>query len=244
MVALAAFAAWAPGAGHQAVRAGSIVSTLDLPNDGTFPGEQVGAAIQIGPTPIDLTSVVFSQASFGPAPGESFAIFSRGADGTVGGRLFSAFALSSDGATGNTTATATAPFTFQAGASYWLMMLVEQPPGTEAFGDWDNSNSSSYTSLFGVSIPDTNASVAYFIDPDTNVPGYEYADRADGLQLFQVNGAAAVPEPSTLALVGTAAICGVLYGRGRRSRRSRAAEASRSAASTACVARRHPGPPA
>src|SRR5262249_56755142 len=99
---------------------------------------EAGAASEIGPTPIALTSVVFSQARFGPAPGETFAIFSRGADGTVGGRLFSAFALSYDGATGNTTATATAPFTLQAGTSYWLMMLVEQPPGTEAFGDWDN----------------------------------------------------------------------------------------------------------
>jgi len=33
-------------------RAGSVISTLDLSLDGTFPGEQVGAAIQVGSTPI------------------------------------------------------------------------------------------------------------------------------------------------------------------------------------------------
>jgi hypothetical protein len=195
----------------QEAHAGVVVSTLPPinSNDQTFPGEQVGAAIQIGSTPIDLTDVVFSQLRFGLASGESFAIFTRNADGTVGSQnLFSDFTLSHDSTSGNTTATANSPFTFQANTSYWLMMLVAQNPGSglENLGDWDISNSFNYTSTFGVTIPDTNASVAYFIDPNTNIPGYQYEDLAAGLQLFQVDGiarSAAVPAPSALALAAT-----------------------------------------
>jgi hypothetical protein len=218
LVALVVFGGWALAVGHQEVRAGVVVNTLDLSNDGTFPGEQVGAAIQISSTPFDLTNVVFTQARFGLAPGESFAIFSRNADGTVGSPLFSDFALSFDSASGNTTATAGSLFTFQADTSYWLMMLVQQTAGTETLGDWDNSLAFAYTSHFGVTIPDTNTSVAFFIDPDTNIPGYQYANLTDGLQLFQVNGTAhgaAVSEPPALA--GTAALVGLgLWARRRR----------------------------
>jgi hypothetical protein len=188
--------------GHKETRAGSVVSTLSLSNDGTFPGEQVGAAIQIGETAINLESVVFVQARFAPPPGETFAIFSRNADGTVGSSIFDAFTLTYDSTSGETTAKATSPFTFQANTSYWLMMLVKQVSGTETLGDWDNSNASTYTSVFGVTIPDTNTSVSYFIDPDTNIPGYQYENLTDGLQLFQVNGTA-VPEPSALFLAAS-----------------------------------------
>src|SRR5262245_57680319 len=130
LVALLVFGGWALGVGHQEVRAGMIVSPLALSNDETFSGPQVGAAIQTGSIPIDLTNVVYTQARFGLASGESFAIFSRNGDGTVGLPLFSDFALSFDGTSGNTTATATAPFTFEANTSYWLMMLVKQGSGT------------------------------------------------------------------------------------------------------------------
>jgi len=178
-------------------RAGSVVSTLDLPIEATFPGEQVGAAIQIGAIPISLQSVVYSQAvNSGPAPGETFAIFSRNADGTVGSSIFSSFTLNYDESTGLTTATATAPFIFRADTSYWLMMV--ETPGS--FGNWDNSLDFTYTSSFGVTIPDLNASVSYFQGDN----GYEhdYLNASDGLQLFQLNGSA-VPEPSGLAMVLT-----------------------------------------
>jgi hypothetical protein len=219
LVILLVFGSWALAVGHQEVRAGAIVSTLNLSNDGTFPGEQVGAAIKIGPTPIGLTDVVFTQKRLGLASGESFAIFSRNADGTVGSSLFSDFTLSHDSTSGNTTATANSPFTFLAGTSYWLMMLVTQSGATETFGDWDNSNSFTYTSSFGVTIPQTNTSASYFIDPTTNIPGYQYGNLTDGLQLFQVDGSAlgAVPEPSALVLGGTAALAGLsLWARRRR----------------------------
>ncbi|QEH35710.1 hypothetical protein OJF2_42670 [Aquisphaera giovannonii] len=198
LVVLVVLGGWALRMGPQAAHAGVVVSTLGLPNDDTFPGEQVGAAIQIGSTPIDIESVVYSQARFsGPAPGETFAIFSRNADGTVGSSLFDAFALTYDSAGGNTTATATSPFTLQANTSYWLMMV--ETPGT--FGDWDNSLSFTYTNNFDVTIPDSNASVSL-------VPGegYLYANANEGLQLFQLNGSpaiAVVAEPSALALATT-----------------------------------------
>src|SRR5262249_10346347 len=146
LVALVVYGSWALVAGYQEVRAGTIVSTLSLSNDGTFPGEQVGAAIQIGSTPIDLTSVVLTQAPFGVTSGETFAVFSRNADGTVGSSLFNDFTLSSDSASGNTTATANSSFAFQANTSYWLMIFVKQVSGTETFVDWDNSNAFTYTS--------------------------------------------------------------------------------------------------
>src|SRR5271165_1560287 len=135
------------------VRAGVIVSTLGLSNDGPYPGEQVGAAIQIGSTPISLSSVLYTEGfSSGPTLGETFAVYSRNADGTLGSSLFTDFSLSYNSGSLNTTATATAPFTLQANTSYWLMMI--EIPGT--FGDWDSSLAFTYTSTFGVSIPTTN----------------------------------------------------------------------------------------
>src|SRR5262249_44014697 len=176
-----------------------------------------GAAIQIGSTPISLTSIIYTQFfSTGPTPGETFAIFSRNADGTVGSSLFDAFALTYDSATGNTTATATSPFTFQANTSYWLMMV--ETPGT--FGDWDNSLSSTYSSAFGVTIPDQNASVTFI--PDEG--GYLYANADEGLQLFQLNGtpaSTAIPEPWALvqATTGAAVVVGASRLRRRRDTR-------------------------
>jgi hypothetical protein len=198
---------------YPAVHAGVIVSTLNLHNDGPFPGDLVGAAIQIDSTPISLTSVVYTEAfSQGPTKGETFAIFSRNADGTVGTSLFGDFTLSYDSVSQNTTATANSPFIFGANTSYWLMMV--ETPGT--FGDWDSSNSfTPYTSAFGVTIPDTNTSFA-------DVPGLgtQYLDANQGLQLFQVNGnaLAAVPEPPALALAATggAVLLGASWLRRRR----------------------------
>jgi hypothetical protein len=113
----------------------------------------------------------------------------------VGSALFNHFTLSYDSGSQNTTAMATSPFTLQANTSYWLMMV--EKPGT--FGDWDSSLSYTYTSAYGVTIPETRTSVS-------RISGtYLYANLTDGLQLFQVNGAA-VPEPSTLALTTTGAL--------------------------------------
>jgi hypothetical protein len=202
LVALVVLVGWVVAVGFPEAHAGVVVSTLDLPNDGPFPGDLVGAAIQIGDTPISLTSVVYTEAfSGGPTLGETFAIFSRNADGTVGSSLFTGFTLSYDSSSQNTTATATSPFTFQANTSYWLMMV--ETPGT--FGDWDSSLSFTYTSAFGVTIPDTNAS---FSDVPGTGPGTgpTYLNASDGLQLFQLNGNPAtgsVPEPTALLLAAT-----------------------------------------
>ena len=152
----------------------------------------MGAAIQIGPTPISLTSVLYTERfSAGPMPGEIFQVFSRNADGTVGGPSpTGAFTLSYDSTTQNTTALPTSPFTFQADTSYWLMMVET----TQPFGDWDNSTSATYTSSFGVTLPDQNASFALL----DGSPTYYGATRWR-LELFQVNGTpaiSAIPEPS------------------------------------------------
>jgi hypothetical protein len=197
LVLLVALGGWALPLGFDMARAGVVVNTLDQPYEGPSPGEQVGAAIQIGSTPISLTSVIYTEAfSAGPMPGETFAVFSRNADGTVGNSLFNAFTLTYDSTTQNTTALAISPFTLQANTSYWLMML--ETPGT--FGDWDNSSSSAYMSSFGVTLPDQNASVAFFDG------SYTYYSASDGLQLFQLNGTPAIPaipEPSALTLAAT-----------------------------------------
>ena len=215
LVALLVLGGWTQTVDLAQVRAGAVVSTLSLENDGPFPGEQVGAAIQVGSTPISLSSVVYTERfSGGPTPGETFAVYSRNTDGTVGSALFNNFALSYDSANYNTTATATSPFTFQAGTSYWLMMV--ETPGT--FGDWDSSLYFSYTSAFGVTIPTSNTSVSFFSS------SYSYLNLTDGLQLFQVNGAA-VPEPSTISLATTGAV--IILG-ATLLRRRRGAELARS----------------
>jgi hypothetical protein len=211
LIALMAFCGWTLLVGFEPVRAATVVSTLSLPNEGTFPGEQVGAAVQIGSTPIILESVVYTQTfTNGPVPGETFAIFSRNADGTVGSSLFTDFTLSFDSTSQNTTATANSSFTFQANTSYWLMMV--ETPGT--FGEWDYSEDFTYTSNFGVTIPETNTSVSFFEG------SYAYANLDEGLQLFQLNGTpiAAIPEPSTLALASTAGV--IVLGVAWRRRRS------------------------
>ena len=220
--ALLVFCIWAFGVSSAGARAGSIVSTLGLSNDGPFPGEQVGAAIQIGSTPISLASILYTEAfSAGPTLGETFSILTRNANGTVGHAIFSDFTLSYDAASQNTTAAANSQFILQANTSYWLMMV--ETPGT--FGDWDSSVSFNYTSAFGVTIPHNDASVSFFSG------SYDYLALTDGLQLFQVNGSPvgqAVPEPSalTLAALGGAVVMGAArVRRGRRrvvGRRARA----------------------
>ncbi len=94
------------------------------------------------------------------------------------------------------------------------MML--EAPGT--FGDWDSSLYFTYTSAFGVTIPTSNTSVSFFSG------SYSYLNLTDGLQLFQVNGAA-VPEPSTISLATTGAV--IILG-ATLLRRRRGAELARS----------------
>jgi hypothetical protein len=72
-----------------------------------------------------------------------------------------------------------------------------------------------------VTIPDTNASVSYFIDQDATTPTSHYGNLTDGLQLFQVDGTArgaAVPEPTAMAVaaIGHGVVLAAAWLRRRR----------------------------
>jgi hypothetical protein len=183
-------------------RADVVINNLDQHDDGYTAGDQAGNAIVSGSAPASLSSIVISEATFGPIQGETFAIDARNPDGTLGGTLFNNFTLSFDSGTGLETITPNTPFVFAPNTGYWLV-LISPRPGTGLPNDlvsWDNTNSTAYSSSNGWSLPTTNTS-EFTLQGSTT-----YFDLSVGAQLFQVNvGPTAIPEPGPMALVATAA---------------------------------------
>jgi hypothetical protein len=176
-----------------ASKAETVIDNLGPANFNTAAsGELVGGAIQIGATPITISTVEFHQYFTGGyvfRPGETFSIYSRNADGTVGSPLFSNFTLTANNSSFTTTAAANAPFVLQANTGYWLILGV--PPGVE-FVLWNYTPSSTYTSGLGVTIPAARASF-YREDGKDN-----YFALAEGPQELRITGSAAMapaPQP-------------------------------------------------
>jgi hypothetical protein len=149
-------------------------------------GEQVGAAIQIGSTPITISTVEFHQYFTGGyvfRPGQTFAVYSRNANGTVGTPLFTNFTVTHGGQSLITTATANSAYVLQANTSYWLVLTT---PPTAEFVLW-NYGSSTYASSLGVTIPAQRAS--FYREDGQNY----YFDLEEGPQELRVTGFAATP---------------------------------------------------
>jgi len=183
-----------PGTGRAAV----AITNLNQPSFNDISGAaQVGAAIQLGSTPINLTSIQINQSGTGANPAENFAIYSRDANGNVGSQLFTDFSLSFDGTSGIDTITANSPFQFAANTSYWLMLLSVDSTKV----NWNFTRSSSYTASFGVTMPTDHTSATF----DSNANQYQYFTIDDGPQFVQVNGTAATPEPASLGMLAIVA---------------------------------------
>jgi hypothetical protein len=151
-------------------------------------GNQMGAAIQIGDTPIVLTAVEFHQFFIGGyyfTPGETFAVYSRNADGTLGSVLFSDFSVIPDGDSRVTKASATSTFVLQANTIYWLVLTA--PPEDEQVVLWNYTKDMTYYAELGVSIPAENASYYTFEG------GSFYLPLSSGPQELRVTGTAFVP---------------------------------------------------
>jgi hypothetical protein len=180
-------------------RAAVVITNLSQPNlNDLSTGPQVGAAILIGSTPINLDSIQINQSGTGARAAQTFAVYSRNGDGTVGSSLFSDFSLSFDSPSGIDTATANSPFQFAANTGYWLMLISPDSGNV----NWNFTQSPTYTASFGVSMPTVDTSTVFH----SNTSQYQYFNLADGPQFVQVNGTAAAPEPaSTCALAIVAA---------------------------------------
>jgi hypothetical protein len=165
----------------------TVLDNLGPPNFHTATGgDLVGAAIQIGSTPITISTVEFHQYFTGGyvfRPGQTFAIYSRNADGTLGTPLFTDFTLTPNNQTFTTTATANAAYVLQRDTGYWLVLV--SPPAT--FVLWNHTGATTYTSALGVTIPAQRASF-YREDGQNN-----YFDLDEGPQELRVTGFAATP---------------------------------------------------
>ena len=172
-------------------RAETVLDNLGAPNFNTAQGgQQVGGAIQIGDTPITISTVEFHQWFTGGyvfPPGQTFAIYSRNADGTVGTPLFTDFTLIHGGDTLITRASANSAYVLQANTAYWLVLTT--PPSAE-FVLWNYTPSPNYTSALGVTIPALRAS--FYREKGENF----YFALEEGPQELRVTGySAAAPAP-------------------------------------------------
>jgi hypothetical protein len=169
-------------------RAETVLDNLGPANFNTAQGgQQVGGAIQIGETPITISTVEFHQWFTGGyvfPPGQTFAVYSRNADGTVGTPLFTDFTLIHGGETLITKASANSPYVLQANTAYWLVLTT--PPSAE-FVLWNYTPSPNYTSALGVTIPASHAS--FYREDGQNY----YFALEEGPQELRVTGYSATP---------------------------------------------------
>jgi len=187
-----------------AARADIVISNLNQSNNGDISsGTQVGVAVLVADTAINVTSIQMNQGATGPTNGEFAAIFSRNPNGTVGSNLFNDFTMSFDGVSGLETATPNSPLVLAPGTGYWITL---NSSGTV---NWNFTFSPNYTANLGVTLPTDHTSTL------TNAGGTQYFTLSDGPQLFQVNGTA-VPEPSGLLMAGIVAVGGLATSRSRR----------------------------
>ena len=150
-------------------------------------GAQVGGAIQVGSTPVAISTVQFHQFFTGGyrfTPGQTFAIHSRNADGTVGAVLFSDFTVEDGGTTLLTRAIANSAVVLQANTGYWLVLSA--PPDEEVV-IWNFTKSSAYNSAFDVTIPPQRAS--FYRENGQNY----YFALTEGPQELRVTGSAVTP---------------------------------------------------
>jgi hypothetical protein len=137
----------------------------------------------------------------------------RNADGTAGQTLFSDLSSSYDPSTGLVTFVADSPFSFVAGAGYWLVLSDPANGGVT----WDYTASQVYQSELGYGLPSLNTS--YYSDQDNGLGNLSYYQPSDGPQMFDlIITPAVVGEPPSSVLLGLGMAISVLMIRARGSR--------------------------
>jgi hypothetical protein len=171
-----------------------------------FGGSQVGLAVMVANSTLNITSVVLKQSS-GPTAGETLGVYSQNAsDGKIGTLLFQDFALSHDDNSGLETATPNSPLVLLPNTAYWFAMntTTQFDVTLDATGDGGFTPTSffSWATPFAVTVTDST--------------GTGYGSAAVGPPLVLLNGTA-VPEPTALSVLGLTALMGMLTSRLRRS---------------------------
>jgi hypothetical protein len=181
-----------------------VISNLSDASGGYGQAAEQGQAFVNG-TVAEVVKTIQIEATFATVPGEYLTLNARKADGTVGTQLFTFNAGSSDSSTRLVTFTPTGTATLSAGTGYFV--VLHGSSGSQPYWDFAPPHSSS-TSDNGSTLPPTNT---WFLTVNGST---SYGTLADGANLFQVDGTAAVagvPEPSTLGVTGLACLLGLGY---------------------------------
>jgi hypothetical protein len=192
---------------NPAAHADVVITTFDQVNAGNVwgPDKQVGVAVLVGSTLLNVSSVQMRQGNdVAPPSDEIFAIYARNADGTLGSVLFQDFTMSFSNNV--ETGTPNSPLQLGPNRGYWLVINSGPSDSLEV----DNVRSKSYTAQAGISMPDPGdpVNLAIMVNDGTG-PGYGPAnfdantDTGNPLPIFQINGTLA-PEPTALSLAGVA----------------------------------------
>ena len=205
-------------------RAGTVVfNNLDQPPQPTASSPFVGQSFIAGTQDYELYGARMQlDLNNPPTTNIQLEVEARNANGTVGQTLFDNFSSSFNSGSGIVTFIANAPFLFTANTGYWL--VLSDP--TKGNVTWLFTASQFYESNDGYGLPSYNTS--YYSNEDNGKGISTYYQPSDGPQMFQL--ITEVPEPSSFALLGSAAAI-VVFGtcvrcnRASRFRRSPAGQA-------------------
>jgi hypothetical protein len=210
--------------GFATTRAGTVVlNNLDQPLQPTGSSPYVGQSFIAGTAATLDGAQMQLDPGASPSPDITLEVEARNADGTVGQTLFSDFSSSYNPRSGLVTFLAQAPFTFAAGAGYWL--VLSDP--TKGSVTWDFTDSQVYQSELGYGLPSYNT--AYSSNMNNGMGGAIYYQPSDGPQVFDLITNPAVAEPPSLVLMGLAVAIGAVAIRFHGPRASRRPRGSKAA---------------
>lgn len=198
-------------------------------------GQQVGASIINGPIGYRVSTVRMG-GTLPPVSGAYLSIYGRVTDGSFDDGALGALLYSSSDAPsyvetkpadqfnparGTTTFDLHSAFTLLPDTGYWFVLVSPTFDPTTGPVQWAYTYSGNFSTDAGSHFPSPGDRVTYFSgvvpDPDPTDPAH-YFGIADGPQLLQVTGSP-VPEPSSIVLLLTFGLFGIIPAIRRRQRR-------------------------